>query len=277
VNYALASMIKIKGRNKRVLRIQPHRLPVAPALCFAIILAIAFPEPSSVPAAHLAASASGARPAPRAVVPFTSFNFGDIYSGEIISQIFVIKNEGDAELLIKDFKGDCGCTAVRSEKVILPGKEATAEIEVQTVSQSGLINKSAIMHTNDPDQPTIVFSLVANVLRGAPIRQGKYIGPVFVSPDSRGSMYAIPGKTATTQFLVTADEAPVKVLRVEGAKKVFSSRVEVIEPGRSYKILVESLPIETGGLYTDQVRVVTDNPALPAFTIDMALRVYDKQ
>lgn len=42
---------------------------------------------------------------PKAVTPFTSFNFGDVYTGEFISQIFVIRNEGDADLKLLDFKG----------------------------------------------------------------------------------------------------------------------------------------------------------------------------
>ena len=42
---------------------------------------------------------------PKAVTSVTSFDFGDIYAGEIISQIFVIRNEGDAELQVKEFKG----------------------------------------------------------------------------------------------------------------------------------------------------------------------------
>lgn len=43
-------------------------------------------------------------PTPKAVTQFTSFNFGDIYTGEFISQIFVIRNEGDADLKLLDFK-----------------------------------------------------------------------------------------------------------------------------------------------------------------------------
>ena len=243
----------------------------------AILLALAAPGASSIHPRTLASTTGRALAVPRAVVPFTSFNFGDVYTGEVISQIFVIKNVGDGELQIKDFKGDCGCTAVRSDKVIPPGKEATAVIEIQTISQTGLLNKGAVMHTNDPDQPVIVFTLIANVLTGAPIRQGKYIGPVFLSPDIRGALFALSGKTATTEFLVTADNAPVKVLRVEGGTKHFASRLEVVEPGRSYKVRVESMPIDTGGLYTDQLRVLTDNPTLPAFTLELTLRVYDKE
>ena len=261
----------------RVFGIQIARSSVVLTLCRAVLLAIAAAGLSSTDAGHLPGATNCARSAPRAIVPFTSFSFGDVYTGEVISQIFVIKNDGDAELLITDFKGDCGCTVTRSDRVIPRGKEGTAEIEVQTISQSGLINKTATLRTNDPERPTIVFTLVANVLKGSSLRQGKYIGPIFLSPGPRASMYAATGKKATAEFSVTADGDAVKVLRVEGGTKQFTSRVEVVQPGRSYKILVESLPIETGGLYTEQLRVVTDNPTLPAFSVDLTLRVYPKQ
>jgi hypothetical protein len=90
-------------------------------------------------------------------------------------------------------------------------------------------------------------------------------------------MYAAPRRKATTELLVTADDAPVKVLGAEAGTKNFAARVEEIEPGRRYKILVESLPIGAGGLYTDRLRILTDNPTLPAFTVGLALRVYEDQ
>lgn len=65
--------------------------------CCEVVLAVAtaanVPKVSSLP------------PSPKAVAPFTSFNFGDVYTGEFISQIFVIRNEGDADLKLLDFKG----------------------------------------------------------------------------------------------------------------------------------------------------------------------------
>jgi uncharacterized protein DUF1573 len=213
------------------------------------------------------------RPAPKAVVPFTSFVFGDVYRGENISQIFVIRNEGDADLEIRDFKTSCGCEVARADKVIPPGKEGTATLEVLTASQSGEISRSATLYTNDPERPAIVFTLVANVLGGASIRRGKFIGPIFLSPETSAGLYSMAGKKARAEFSVTAEAAPVKVLRVEGGAKHFASRVEIVEIGRSYKIVVESLPIEAGGLYTDQLRVITDSPSLPAFTLDLVLRV----
>ncbi len=258
----------------RVFETQITRPPRRLTLCVTVIIA-------TVTAGLLPANAgllSGSmNPAPRAIVPFTSFTFGDVYTGEIISQVFVIKNAGDAELLINDFRGDCGCTVTRSDRIIPPGKEGTAELEVQTISQSGLINKTATLHTNDPDRPAIIFTMVANVVKGSPRRQGKYIGPIFLSPGSEVAMFSPPGKKAMTELLVTSVAAPVNVLRVESGTKNFAPRVEAIEAGKIYKILIESSPIETGGMYKDQVRVITDAPTLPAFKVGVSLRVYPKE
>lgn len=215
--------------------------------------------------------------APKAVAYSTGFNFGDVYRGEIISQIFVIKNDGDAELKLFDFRGGCGCEMTSWDKSIPPGKEGKVILEVQTASQSGEIAKTATLKTNDPERPAIVFTLTANILNGAPLRQGRYIGPIFVSPETRASLYSVPGKKASAEFSITADNAPVKVLRVEGGTKNFVARIETVEPGRSYKLIVEALPTTKPDLYVDQLRVTTDSESLRAFTIDISLRVYAAQ
>jgi hypothetical protein len=215
-------------------------------------------------------------PASKANVPVTSFDFGDVYTGDVISLPFVIRNDGDADLRITDFKADCGCTVARSDRLIPPGKEGTAEVEILTVSQSGPIVKTATLHTNDPARPTIVFTLSANVLKGSPLRQGRFVGPVFLAPDSRASMYAASGKKARAELSVTANSGEVKLLGVEGGTKNFVSNIETIEPGHTYRIVIESIGIDADGLYKDRLRVITDNPALPSFNIDVALRVYPK-
>jgi hypothetical protein len=163
---------------------------------------------------------------------------------------------------------------VGSDRVIPPGKQGTATLEVQTVSQLGEIQKPATLYTNDPARPAIVFTLIANVIKGAPLRPGKHIGPIFLSPGSQAGLFAYPGKKTTTEFSITAGRSPVKVMRVEGETSNFAARVQEIETAKSYKIIVESLPTERGGLYKDRLRVITDSEMLPAFTIDLILRVY---
>ena len=263
--------------NVRLFGTMVVRSSVIAALCLAPTLAVGAKSVSRSQTGHLPGKSKSARPAPKASIPYTSFNFGDVYTGDVISQIFVLKNEGNADLLVGGFKADCGCTVARSDSIIPPGQEGTAEVEVQTISQSGSISKSAMLQTNDPSQPTIVFTITANVLKGSPIRQGKYIGPLFVSPDTLVPMYAPAGRKSRAEFTITAPGAAVNVVGVESGTKQFVSRVEVIQPGRNYKIVVESVESETGGLFRDQLRVTTDNPTLPAFKVALALRVYPRE
>jgi hypothetical protein len=58
---------------------------------------------SQVLAGQSGGAAAPAVNAPRAVVPFNNYDFGDINRGEIISHVFVIRNEGKADLVISEF------------------------------------------------------------------------------------------------------------------------------------------------------------------------------
>lgn len=224
-------------------------------------------------------------PAPHAFVPFISFDFGDVYKGEIISHIFVIKNEGTADLLIKDFVGGCGCELVSADKVIPPGKEGKAQIEVNTAGQFGQISKPATLHTNDPERLNIVLTLMANVLtssdggpvKGVALRQGKHIGPIFLGPEVRGVFHVAVGQKSKMEFNVWVEKAPLKVLRLEGDGKYFTTRLETVEEGKKYKITVEPLSTENAGSYEEVLRVVTDSPALPSVPISLYLKVQPKQ
>jgi hypothetical protein len=219
--------------------------------------------------------------APHAAVPFTSFDFGDIYKGEIISHIFVIKNEGTADLVIKEFVGGCGCEIVSADRIIPPGKEGKAQVEINTASQFGQIVKPATLRTNDSERPNIVFTLMANVLtssdggpvKGVALRPGKHIGPIFLGPDVRGVFNLAAGQKSKTEFTITVEKGPLKVLRVESAGKYFAARLETVEEGKSYKILIETLSTEAEGSYDEPLLVVTDSRALPSFPIYMHLKV----
>ena len=65
-----------------------------------LVVALLTPQGS---AGQSGGAAAPALNAPRAVVPFNSYDFGDIKRGEIISHVFVIRNEGKADLVISEF------------------------------------------------------------------------------------------------------------------------------------------------------------------------------
>lgn len=223
--------------------------------------------------------------APRAVAPFTSFDFGDVYKGEVISHIFVIKNEGTADLVIKEFVSGCGCEVTSADSVIRPGKQGVAQLEINTSSQMGQIIKPATLRTNDPERPNIVFTLTANVLtstdggpvQGVAIRQGKHIGPIFLGPDFRAALNIVAGQKAKTEFTITVEKGPLKVTGIENEGKQFAAKLETTEEGKSYKVTVEPVATETAGNYTEQLRVITDSKVLPSFPIYLILNVRPKR
>jgi Protein of unknown function (DUF1573) len=253
------------------------------SLAAAVLISVAGLQP--VYAGQAAGAGNTAPTAPKAVVPFDSFSFGDVYKGEVISHIFVIRNEGSADLQIKDFAAGWGCEVTGSDRVIPPGKEGKARLEVNTANQAGKIFKMATLNTNDPERPNIVLSLVANVLtsadggpvKGVALRAGKHIGPIFLGPDTSRGFNLPVGEKGRTEFTITAEQGPIQIVRIEGGGKNFTSRVETIEQGKSYKLIVEFLPVETAGEFSEQLRIITDSAVLPSFPISVYAIVTKRQ
>lgn len=135
--------------------------------------------------------------------------------------------------------------------------------------------KTATLHTNDPARPKIVLSLNANVLRGIG-RAGVHIGPVFIEPYTEWKIAGIPGQRAQTEMLISSEKEPVKIVRVEGGK-VLKARIETLEPGKRYKLLLEATLPEKGVGHSDRVIVFTDSAALPSFPIHLIYAVRPDQ
>jgi len=219
--------------------------------------------------------------APRAVLPVTAFDFGDVYKGEVISQVFIIRNEGSADLQIKDIVTTCGCEAVDWDRVVPPRKEGKIIISLNTASQAGPIFKIAILRTNDQQFAITNLTLIANVLTssdGGPVpnvtlRPGRHIGPLFVGPDVRWVLKAAPGKTGRFEFLVTVEKGIVNLKQVEADSKQIACSIEAVEPGRSYKVVVQSVPSDSPLSTSSQIRVRTDSTQLPWFPLQVILRV----
>lgn len=71
--------------------------------------------------------------------PETTWNFGDIKDGEIVSHDFKFKNTGNAPLLIKNVTASCGCTQPSFPFLpIEPGEEGVIGV---TFNSTGKINE----------------------------------------------------------------------------------------------------------------------------------------
>ncbi len=94
-------------------------------------------------------------------------NFGNVKEGEILDLKVDIINTGTANLKISRVKSSCGCTAaLLTSKIIEPNKNAELKIEFDTKHLSGQVARTVTLYSNDPEQPTRVLTLIANIEKG---------------------------------------------------------------------------------------------------------------
>ena len=79
----------------------------------------------------------------------TSYNFGEIQQGESVTHDFILKNTGDADLIISAAKGSCGCTVPEWPKTpIAKGEEAAIKVTFNSAGRSGKQNKTVTLVSN---------------------------------------------------------------------------------------------------------------------------------
>ena len=100
-----------------------------------------------------------AAPGPKAQVPETTFDFGEIFEDKELTHTFVIKNIGDALLEIKDIDSDCACTAADSDRRIPPGGEGRIKLTIAPYSVLRQFEKKTKVFFNDPNNREVVLSM----------------------------------------------------------------------------------------------------------------------
>lgn len=76
-------------------------------------------------------------------------DFGTIKDGDKVETEFMVKNIGDADLIIVDAQGSCGCTVPNPPKEpIKPGKSAPIKVTFDSAGKVGQQSKTVTLTTN---------------------------------------------------------------------------------------------------------------------------------
>jgi len=102
---------------------------------------------------------SSAQAQPRAEIPVTVHDFGQVREDQSLSHTFVIRNTGDKSLKILDVDPDCACTVVDYDRVIPPGGEGTVKLGIKPFSVVHPFKKKTGVRTNDPSRRWVNFVL----------------------------------------------------------------------------------------------------------------------
>ncbi|HSD15024.1 MAG TPA: DUF1573 domain-containing protein [Flavobacterium sp.] len=79
----------------------------------------------------------------------TEHNFGSIKEGDVAETVFKITNEGEADLIIINAQGSCGCTVPEWPKEpIKPGASADMKVTFNSKGKPGQQQKSVTLTTN---------------------------------------------------------------------------------------------------------------------------------
>lgn len=110
-------------------------------------------------------SAADLKNAPVVKYDNESFDFGDIKPGSKVEHTFHLKNEGKKDLIIRDVKSSCGCTAVQpSKNIVTSGESVPLKVTFDSTGKNGRNNKTITVITNDPKNPTTVLRISSNIL-----------------------------------------------------------------------------------------------------------------
>jgi hypothetical protein len=104
--------------------------------------------------------------APRIQFDTTTFDCGTVIAGKTdkLNATFVVKNTGDALLRLEKVRPGCGCTVVKYDSLIEPGKSAKIESQVRIKGyHPGQLSKGITVTSNAANTPTVRLKITATI------------------------------------------------------------------------------------------------------------------
>ncbi|HEX5718671.1 MAG TPA: DUF1573 domain-containing protein [Thermoanaerobaculia bacterium] len=203
--------------------------------------------------------AQGATGKPKAVAVEPIKDVGFVAKGEMAIHEFVIRNDGDALLELREVRAACGCTVADFDKTIAPGKTGKVRVTLDTGTFNGPIAKGVTVYTNDPEVPTIELTVRTDVGQFVKVKPG-YARFIMVQGEKEGKI---------VQTLWTPDKTPLEIVKVESPYPFLKLRFWEAKPEerltenadqQQWKVeavLASDAPV---GALTEPVRIHTTHP-----------------
>jgi hypothetical protein len=130
---------------------------------------VSWPRHAGIAALGVALVLAGsAAAAPRLAVEPTAFDFGRALQKRQLQKQFVLRNHGDATLLLQAPESDCGCTAAllnEHDRELAAGRSTTLLVTLDTRENEGRVTHQVLLRSNDPERPVVVLNVSATVER----------------------------------------------------------------------------------------------------------------
>ncbi|HEX5131755.1 MAG TPA: DUF1573 domain-containing protein [Candidatus Krumholzibacteria bacterium] len=179
---------------------------------------------------------------PSIEIPRMRQDFGDVFERAQYEYAFVVRNRGDADLVIEDVKPGCGCTVAKFDKLIKPGQEGKIELVLDGGRVHGEFSKTASVKTNDPDHPELTLTIAGNEIP-------------FLRVEPEGTIY-LHGRY---------DEKVEKSVTLASNEKDFALAIKKVSSNIDDKIAYSVEPGPEKGVFTLHVEKKLDVPPSSAY------------
>ena len=123
-------------------------------------------------AAACTGGADGAAAARLSAEP-PAFDFGEVRPEKTLQKEIVLRNVGDADLVIANVSTTCDCTVVGSYvKKLAPGASTSLRIQLTTPAAAGRTEQAVTIESNDPERPRVEVPVAATVTAPAARTRG---------------------------------------------------------------------------------------------------------
>lgn len=194
-------------------------------------------------------------PHPKAVIPETDFQFGQMRVGTHMHHEFNIINEGEAPLELVAGKPTCKCTQFEvSRSEVPPGESAVLHVEWHGKSETTTFQHGGKVYTNDPNKPAVRFNV-----------GGTVDATVVTQPEGTWNAGEIPGKEPVTfrGTIVSRFLPELSVASVENESEFVSAEYEVMTDDQ----------LADSGFQSGWMFRVTVQPGFPVGILEDTLKV----
>lgn len=215
-------------------------------------------------------------PQPIAEVSHLEHDFGTLSLAATGEHRFTVRNAGTAPLRLQAGETSCKCTVSRIEQPeVPPGGETAIVIRWKGLDEPGPYRQTAVVLTNDPGRPRIVFSLTGKMVVAVQLKPAELVfSQIAATQPTVGQvrLYAYERPTINISGWQAGNNGPTG--QIECRWKPLSPDLLGEEPDALAGQLIE-VTIKPGlppGPFEQTIRLTTDDPAAPA--LELPIRGY---
>ena len=207
---------------------------------------------------------SNAQAEPKAEIPETSHDFGQVREGMTLVHDFMVKNLGDQDLRILLVDPDCACTVAKYDKVIPPGGTGKITLQIQPFSVVHGFKKKTYIRFNSPDLSSVNLVLTGNAEKS-----------IKIEPSHIVRFRGAPKDDLTAQIKLTSYlPFPMEITKVQNFEPdKFAATLKTEKPGKVYILEVRNKYLEDGH-YAGMIQLFTNVVHKPKIVIRVIADFY---